>query len=181
MGLEEVKEEILSKAKREGDLIIKKMEAEAQKIIAEAEKRVKEIESKNHMDAERAAETLERKEIAKANFETKKRILQKKEDLIGAVFEKAASQIQKLPAEKNKAYFETLQGKASKQIGISTLYINQRDKNLAKDYKWLGTDISGGFIAETEDKSMRIDYSYDAFLDNVKNRNLSGIVNLVFK
>ena len=58
MGLEEVKEEILSKAKREGDLIIKKMEAEAQKIIAEAEKRVKEIESKNHMDAERAAETL---------------------------------------------------------------------------------------------------------------------------
>lgn len=181
MGLEELKKEILEKSQKQAESIIKNAMQEAAKIEQDSKKQIEELKKKHLIEEERMIEASERKEISSANFEVKKLLLQKKQKIIDTAFAETIHQIKKLDASKNREIFSRLLQKASGQIEIATLYINMKDKDLAKDYSWLNADIIGGFAAENKDKSVRVDYSYDTLLQSVRNRHMSEVVKILFK
>jgi V/A-type H+-transporting ATPase subunit E len=180
MGLEELKQEIVDKAVREADSILASAKEEASKITREAQAGARLLQKKAAEAAGKAAEAAERMELSKAEFEVKKQLLNRKQEMVNKVFAAAAKSVKEMNAGENAELFQKLLGKARGQMEIATLYINKKDKDLARDYSWLSTDISGGFIAENRDRTVRIDYSYGTFLENVKNRSLSEIVKVLF-
>lgn len=181
MGLDEVKNEILEKAKKEAKSITDSADKEALNTIADAKSKAKDFLNSAKEEVEKEIQTMERKEIAKANFEVKKQMLDKKQELITKVYEDTLEQIKKLDSKKNEQFFGKLLGKASKQIEISTLYLNKNDKNLAKDYSWFSADIFGGVIAENKEKTVKVDFSYDSILQSVKSKTMSDVVNILFE
>ncbi len=180
MGLEELRLEIIEKANKQAESIEETANQEAAKILDETKSKIKEMQKALSLETEKTILNVERKGIAKANFEVKKQLLDKKQELINKVFEESKGQIIALSVDKNKQIFEKLLAKAVSEIEISTLYINKKDKAFVKNYSWLSADIIGGFMAENKEKTMRIDYSYDTLLDTVKNKTIGEVVKVLF-
>ena len=181
MGLDEVKNEILEKAKKEAKSITDLAEKEASNIIADAKSKAKDFLKSANGEIEKEMQAMKRKELAKANFEVKKQMLDKKQELISKVYDEVSEQIKKLDSKKNEQFFGKLLSKASKQIEISTLYLNKNDKGFAKDYSWFSTGIIGGVIAENKEKTVKDDYSYDIILQTAKMKTMSDVVNILFE
>jgi len=181
MGLEELRGEILEKAEREAKAILDKADAEAAGIIRQAQQQVSEVQKQAKLESQKALENLERKELAKANFEVKKQVLGRKQAIIDDALEEARSMINSMDRTKRSNLFSKLLAKATVQMDIATVYINPKDKDLVKSYSWLSADIMGGLIVENRDKSMRIDYSFDTMLESAVSRNMSEIVKVIFR
>ena len=181
MGLDEVKNEILEKAKKEAKSIIDSAEKEASKITADAKSKAKDFLKFANDEIEKDLQTAERKEIAKANFEVKKQMLDKKQELISKVYDDALEQIKKLDSKKNGQFFGRLLEKSSNQIEVSILYLNKNDKDLAKDYSWFNANIIGGVVAENKEKTVKVDFSYDSILQSAKSKTMSDVVGILFE
>lgn len=180
MGLEEVKEEILNNARDDSNKQIEEAKKEAQEITNKAKKRISDYKIKLKDDKEELIENLKKMKIAQARSEAKKLVLDKKKELIDIVFEKAKQKLASLNDDKRKKYIQTLIGKAKNEIEVATVYCNKKDKNFLQALKCEETDIIGGIIVENKDKSIRIDYTFETLLDNVKENSLQEIARRLF-
>ncbi|MEK6876839.1 MAG: V-type ATP synthase subunit E family protein, partial [Nanoarchaeota archaeon] len=60
------------------------------------------------------------------------------------------------------------------------VYCNKNDAKLVKGFKAESSDITGGLIAENADGTVRVDYSFDTMLQNVKENELQKISKILF-
>src|SRR3990172_13260953 len=93
MGLDEVKQEILDKAKLEADSIIREAEQEARKIVDDFDKKVSDYRKESEANTKRVIDNLEKREIAQAEFDVKKRLLNKKKEIVDKAVIKAKEEI----------------------------------------------------------------------------------------
>lgn len=180
MGLEEVKEEILNSARSDSGKIIEEAKNEAQQILSKATKRVTEYKNKLKEDKKKLIENLEKMKIAQARSEAKKLILEKKKGIIDTVFEKSKQKLASLSDNEREKYIQKLIEKAKNEMEIVTVYCNKKDKKFLQDFECQETDIIGGVIVENKDRSIRIDYSFETMLDNVKEASLQEISKILF-
>lgn len=180
MGLEEVKEEILNSARNDTNKIIEEAKIEAQQILAKATKRISDYNNKLKEDKKKLIENLEKMKIAQARSEAKKLILDKKKEIIDDVFEKAKQKLASLSETKRGEYIQKLIEKAKNEMETATVYCNKKDKQFIGDFNYQETDIIGGVIVENQDGSVRIDYSFETMLNNVKEASLQKISKILF-
>jgi len=178
MGLEEVKQEVLLKGKKEADEIMGQAGKEAEAIISDAKERIRQMEKKNHEGLQRHLETMEKKELTKAKFEVKKLLFEAKKEIIDDVFDRAKNSLLKIKPNDNRKFMKSLLKKA--QVRVKYIYTNKRDKGLVKGFSWKEEAIAGGIILENADKSVRIDYSYNSLLEQTKENCLSDLAKLLF-
>jgi len=180
MGLEEVKEEILNNARNDSSKIIEEGKKEAQEIISKAKKRIDEHKEKLKDDKEKLIENLEKMKMAQARSEAKKLVLDKKKQIINNIFEKVKQKLSGLNDSERKKYIQKLTEKAKNEISIATVYCNKKDKKFLQDFRCEETDIIGGVIVENKDKSIRIDYSFETIMNNLKETSLQDIAKKLF-
>ena len=70
--------------------------------------------------------------------------------------------------------------KAKDDIGGENLYCNKNDAKFMKDFNAEAIDIMGGLIAENKDGTVRVDYSFDTMLQNIKENELQSINKVLF-
>ncbi|MGM5487539.1 MAG: V-type ATP synthase subunit E family protein [Nanobdellota archaeon] len=171
----------------------KETEAERQKILNEAKNKAKEIvsqaENEARQEEERRMEELEKQidfkrtqEIASAKLEQKKKKLMARKEMLDKVFTSVPPRLgKKLTAAKRKKLLQSLLKAAEKEIAIARVHCNTTDaKHISVDEKQT-TDMLGGLIAENKDGSVRIDYSFETLLDEVKNQYLADINRILFE
>ena len=180
MGLETVKEEIISNARNQERALLADARKEASEIIKKAEIRLEEIEEQSNVDAKRMIEAIRKQELASAELENKKAILEAKKQLIDAVFDDAGKKIEKLDSGKREYYLKKLLEKAKNDIEVATIYCNKKDIKLIENFNDEESDIIGGLIAENEDKTVRVDYSFGTILENIKENELQNINKILF-
>ncbi len=180
MGLEEVKEEIIRNAKEQEAALIAEARRGAGRIAKEAEKKIKEMEERIEAGIKKTADSIKKQEIASAEMENKKMLLDEKKNIIGAVFVDAKKRLQSLDDKKREAYIRKLLEKTINDIEVAYVYCNKKDVRFVKDLKALPADITGGLIAENKEKTVRVDYSFETMLQSIKENELQNISKLLF-
>lgn len=183
MGLDQVTKEILDNSKKEVDRILNEGREEAEKIMQQARDSIESHKKQVEEDAMKSVDNIEKREISAANFEIKKGKLDKKKEIIDKVFESVRQEMEKLPERKREEYLKKLFEKASKDIEICYVYANEADKDSVKKIK--GTDfkkaeIIGGLIAENKELTMKVDYSFEELLKNIKEKSLQELAKILF-
>ena len=182
MGLDEVKQEILDKAKLEADSIIREAEQEARKIVDDFDKKVSDYRKESEANTKRVIDNLEKREIAQAEFDVKKRLLNKKKEIVDKAVIKAKEETTAYSDSRKQEIINTLFEKAKKEIDVKVVYGNKKDK---KFIEILGVDfkersIEGGIIAETADGKINVDLSFEEIFEDIKDKELERIGSILF-
>lgn len=184
MGLEEVKQEILNHGEKQANSITKEGETEAQKIHAEALKKVEDYKVKSAEHTQNLVATMEKRELARASFDVRKKLLDKKKEIIDEVIDGVKEDIKKLPVAKQEQYIKNLIAKAKQEIDVKFVYANAKDKskvNKVKSVVFKPKPILGGIIAETSDTKISVDYSYEQLLETIREKHLQEIGSMLFR
>ena len=183
MGLEKVKQEILEKAKKEADLVVDAANAEAKAIMKAAEKKMQDYERVMEDDNGRAAELMKRREVASGELELQKQMLSAKNELIEGVFAQAREKLRSRSEKAREADVKSLLKAALQEMGVASVQCSDRDARFLEGdrLKVAGNgSMLGGIIAESEDGKLRVDYSYDTLLGQVKAKVLSDVAKKLF-
>src|SRR3989338_1510896 len=181
MGLEEVRKEIIEKAKREADSLLKEADKESKQLVSETKDRIEEYRKSADVQRDLQIASMEKVYSASANASAKSIILEKKKDIISKSFDESGKMIVK--QSKQKRYAENLLRKAEAEIQIGTVYCNKQDVSGIsgiKPYSVYAENISGGIIAENTDGTVRVDLSFDSILSDIKAKNLHTIAEILF-
>lgn len=180
MGLEAVKEEIIRNAKSREESLLAEAREEASKIMKEAEKDIGEFREKSDAETNKIIDALKKQELASAELENKKMILEIKKQLIEKVFIEAKKKLKGLSKEKRGACIKKLLERAKKDLGVVNVYCNKNDLDFLKGFDAKTADISGGLIAENKDGTIRVDYSFEALVQSIKDGELQSVNKLLF-
>ncbi len=180
MGLEAVKEEILNSAKEQSNSLLAEARKEANKIMREAENKIEEMKEKNDLETKKILDMIKRQELASAELENKKMILEAKKQVIENVFSEAKKKLESLDDKKREAYVKKLLEKAKSDIEVAHVYCNKRDIKFLKDFNAETAEIIGGLIAENKEKTIRVDYSFETLLQSIKENELQDINKMLF-
>lgn len=170
MGIEKVVEEIVSSAQKEARKIEKSGEEEVKKIISEAEERANVIKKQKIEEVKKIAEEMKKREEALARLEGRKRLMEKRKELTGEILEEIREKFLNLEGKEREEVLKALIKKAGKNWEV--VYVSRKDlgfvKKAFKNSKVEEIAISGGFILESADKSVRIDMSFENIFENLK-------------
>ena len=67
-----------------------------------------------------------------------------------------------------------------KDIEIAHIYCSSRDAKFIKEFDVQSADIIGGLIAENNERTVRVDYSFETLLQSIKENELQSIRKLLF-
>lgn len=180
MGLETVKEEVIRSAKEQESAILAEARKEASRIMKEAEARVKEMEEAGEAKSKKAIEAAKKQALASAEIESKKMILETKKQAIDRVFEEVKKSLDSMDEKKREAIIKNLLEKAGKELDVSFVYCNKGDSKFLKGVKTENISTLGGIISENNEKTIRVDYTFETSLESIKESEMQNINRLLF-
>ncbi len=187
MGLEEVVDDILDRAKADSALVAKAGNGKAAEIIKKAETEILVKEQRARDDLQRVKESEERKEMSDAALAAKKKLQNVKKELIESAYAGLSEKVADIPERERAKMLKTLFSKCALEISdIGKVYVNKKDVKLAgglvKSAKIsvLAENIIGGIIAESRDGKFRVDYSFGRFIETVKETRTKELSNALF-
>lgn len=184
MSLEKVREEVLEQARNSADAIMKAARAEAGALENQNKARMEQEKKAALEEISRLAEEIERQELSQAKLDAKNSLLKAKKELIEESFAKARQKLLKLGQEEKKNILATMLKRAQSQIKAAHAYCSKDDVQLVKklgNFSVNAASISGGLIAENEQKTIRLDLSYESILERVKEEHLTVIHKILFE
>lgn len=185
-GLLAITNEVLKDVQEEAQAIILKAENEAKQILKTAKEQADQNYQTIITQAKGKADNERRKIASLTEVEVRNRLLQMKEELVEAAFEKTIIKLEKFTAsEEYKDYLVNLIEKAAKQIKSKNLFVqvNVKDKTFLKETalntlsKKLNCKLTfsdkteefiGGCKIATEDGKITYDSTIDSRLRELK-------------
>jgi len=180
MGLEAVKEEILNSAKEQANSLIAEARREANRISRETEKKIEELQGKSEAETKRAIDIIKRQELASAELENKKMLLEAKKSVIESAFAEATTKLEALDDKKRESLMARLLEKARKDIDVAYVYCSKKDAKFLKNLNPEPAAIISGLIAEDREKIIRVDYSFETMLQGIKENELQSMSKILF-
>ena len=180
MGLETVKEEILSNAKQKADSVVSAAKSEAAKITGDANRKLEELKEKSAMDSKKQMDSIKRQEMAAAELESKKVVMESRKQIMLKLFDDVRDSIARMDDKKREALLKKLLDKTKQEFEIATIYCNKKDVKSFKGFNVQNIEIIGGFIAENADKTVRVDNTFETMLDSIKDEEMQMINKTLF-
>lgn len=191
MALDAVIEEIREKAGREAAELDASANAEVQRILSEAQKKVEEIKISTEEEVNRQTDHIRKQEMAAANLAVKREILNTQKEILDQVFSATVAAIANLPAQFHAKAATELLSRIAGEIPGGTVFCNSRDAaavqealsgvDALKGFTFGGSvEIDGGIVAESRDGSMQLDYSYHTFMTGIWESGLKDASHIMF-
>ena len=180
MGLESVKEEVIRNAMGNASSLLAEARKDAGRIMKEAEAKCEEMRAKNEAETKRAIDTLKKQELASAEIESRKLVLDAKKNAIDNAIADARKKLEALDDKKREQYIKMLLDKSKKEIDVAFVYCNKKDAKFVKGFEIINADLLGGLIGENKEKTIRVDYSFETLLESVMESELQNISKLLF-
>ncbi len=186
MTLDNVVDEIISKAKEDATALKKEGKSEAIYILKKAKANASEIEDNAVDYAKGMIETMEKKELASAKLQCKRIELDSRKDIIDKVFDKLREKVMMLDDKTKKKIYEKMIKKAVLEMADAKYaYVNSKDtglvKSIASGLEIKEADILGGVIVEDKDQNVRIDGTFESVLEDVRDESLKDISKVLFE
>ena len=185
MALENVINEIISQAEKQKQEIVDLGKQEAKKILEEAMHKAKEQSRLFGEETKKILDETKRREISALNIQLHKMFLETKKNILDELHMQLVEKIDKLDSNKRRELLQKLVEKARKELpDAKFIYCNERDKEVSSGIKNLkfasSVDCLGGVLVENEDRSVKINYTFDLLLQNVKEAYLNEVAKRIF-
>jgi V/A-type H+/Na+-transporting ATPase subunit E len=180
MGIEDIQKEVLSAAEHDAQQLKKDAEKKAREIVAVAKERTEEMRSSAKADLKKATEKERKKAIEAAHFESATGVLKLKKELMDAAIADAKAQLSSIPAEKRKKHIQALIKQAQKDIQVQHVLCSKKDMPFVQGFKVEEAPLSGGIIAENQDRTMRVDLSYNTIFSAIVEERVEEIYTTLF-
>lgn len=169
MGLEQVIDEVRTRADARAQEIVSEARAEAEQIVADAKAKAAEYEAKKLADGEKDAAQLKATATSHAEFESRKARLGAESEMRDALRSQILEAFNGLKKTDRNKHIKKLVATAKEAIPDGRIWSNETDANTAEKtgYDFAGTvDIAGGIIVESTDGKVRLDLSYETLIDD---------------
>ena len=181
MGLEKVKARVKKETDRRVREKVKAAEAEASEKIKSARKKAAEESKTFRQSLSEEIEQIKKRETASANLEISKANLDFRKKFTDQVFDSVRERLAKLPDKKRSSHVKALMKKAGREIDVALVRCSPKDrKHAGKDHKAENAEIMGGIIAESENGELRVDYSYETLISDMKETLVPEISKILF-
>lgn len=178
-------EKIRSSAVGESRKIEDDAEAQAQKRISDARIEADRILSKARADTDRKIASLKKSELAAASRNLKLRLLTAKNQEVEAVFAEALGRLSALSSEEKRGYYAAFLKKARREVDGFCLHCSKLDaplfSELEPSLEVLADLDSAGFVLENRQKTVRVDYTFERLLRQVKPLVQDDLLSVLFK
>lgn len=184
MGLERVIEEILASGEGQRAKILADAAAERRKVISAATSEGEAAKKARQKEAEQRAMMTKQQALSSAELEAKKHLLQEQNAILiqtkGQVLEALAS----LDTNARKSILEKLGQIAAKNLSKGVAHCRKDDERIFTPpsgfKKVADLKSAGGILAESEDGAYRMDLTFEVLLDDVWNRDVQKIYEILF-
>ena len=186
MALEDILSRIKEETDREIDTIIGEAKVEKEKRLKEAQRVLEEEKEREIKKAKVSIENWKKAEIAKIKQEARKKIIQLKEGIIKECFNEVLERFKKIDGQSYRKIVEKWMKSAMAEIGNDIVIIAFRDEDrevaekLGLEVKKGKEKVLGGFIAQSKDGDVIIDYRIESIMEREKNTLRAEIGNLLF-
>lgn len=186
MSLDVVMEKIRSSAVGESRKIEDMAEAQAQKRIDEARIEAERILSRARADTDRRISSLKKSELASANRNLKLKLLTAKNQEVEALFAEALGRLSALSSDEKREYYGPFLRKARREVDGFYLHCAKLDSPLFSelDSSLEGVadlESSAGFILENRQRTVRVDYTFERLLRQIKPLIQDDLLSILFK
>ncbi len=180
MGLEAVKEEIIASAKKEGEGILAKAEADVKEMAQRVKREIDEHRAKLAKQVTDELRSLRDNELSRGRLEARKAALEAKSQLIKEVFGMAREKLSHESKEQRKKRTMHLLDIAQGGLSIGSVVADPQDKQLFPGFEVGSADLNGGFLVKDKEGKVSLDFTYDAILEQVKEKELGAIAKILF-
>ena len=180
MGIEKVKERVLAEARERSAQIVELAKKRASEITASAEKQLQARDKSFGEQLSGEVAQVGRREAASAKLDGQKLALSFRKGYVDGLFGEVRARLTGLPEGVRAGHVRRLLEKASSELEIGVVYCCRRDVKLVRNFKVKEADILGGIIAESASGEFRVDYSYDALLEQLRERLLPALNEVLF-
>ncbi len=185
MSLDKLASEIESMAKAEAKKIANDSKAEAKRISDEAKTSVKEYREDAVSQAERMSEQIAVETIAAARQRNQKRLLVARRAELDAAWEEVISQVGSADLKGREGILDSLLEKAAAEAGedmvLRPVAVDRDTLSNSSDFQ-IGEDIDGlgGFVLESTDGSVLMDYRFEGRLRDAWDTSLGEVSSTLF-
>lgn len=192
MGIEIITTKIIEEARAEGKEIIEKAEQDVARILADAEKKVAEIKVNSYEVSTNEKNKAIHQKKAVADIDERKLLLQKKQDMIDACFEKAADVIASMGEDDTVNFLSNLVIQTGLKDG--TIILNAKDKKITeKLLKTLADKIAeSNFVVSDEDGDFKgglkllhgkrqLNATIESLIEEERNRSAQLVAEMLFE
>ncbi|MBI5159262.1 hypothetical protein HY992_04030 [Candidatus Micrarchaeota archaeon] len=173
MPLEELREEILEKSKKETYEVLKEADLEAKKVLLDAKTRGEQEIENARQEATKVIERQKSERLSAARLEAKMILAEAKEESVKAVQEEAWNSLEKIRKGRDyeKLLRELIQKATDAIDGIAVIHANKQDLKTAKKIvEEIRTatvsndaiDCAGGALVTSKDGRVRVDATFEA-------------------
>jgi V/A-type H+-transporting ATPase subunit E len=183
MTLDALANEIATQAKAEAELIIADAKQQANKIEDKAKYEAMNFSKDAQSRAERESSQLSVELVASAKQANQKHMLIARREELDDTWEAIRSSVGSPDLEGRSKILSELLSEASKNGGDMILRpVSTDSKVLEKSDFTLGDDVEGlgGFILESKDGSIVLDYRFDSRLDKAWKENIREVNDILF-
>ncbi len=183
MGLENVVSDILKSAQDEVSAITAERDSEVSKIIDEAKRTGERTTGEMVASAETEAGRISKQELSGANLEVRRMILNMRKEILDETYRQALKRIREQDsAALLRSLIDAYSGDATR------VYSSQQDRSTVeqlcadRSIKYAGDiDCIGGILLETDDRTVRLDYTFDTIMDEVSERSMKQVSQILFE
>ena len=186
MSLENLAEKIASAAKSEADEVIKAANEQASEIINSAKSEASIMENNSTEKVNKEVSQLAVEVVASAKQANQKRVLIAKRDELDSTWKSVQELVGSGKLSGRKTLLESIVKDAdnseNKGMILRPVAIDRGVLSKSGSSFKLGDDIEGlgGFILESKDGSISLDYRFDSRLDSCWNDNIKNVSEILF-
>lgn len=170
MGLEQVVADVQRATETKAQSIVEDAKAEAAKLLDAARSDVDAYTNRVMARAQQDADQEHARIVSAAEFEARKMVLTKENDLRAKLRSAIVDGLAKLDAGVRKDHLAKLVQTAQATISSGTLFVTASDADqLPADHGYTvdaSLKAAGGLIVESEDRELRLDLRYETLLDD---------------
>ena len=180
MGLDNVKEEIITEAEEKASALLKEAKSEVQKIRDTAKEEISQYRTEMEAHQKHIFETLSRKMLAQARFDAQRLLMNSRKECITEIVEAVQEKLLTLGKAEKKAFLQNLLARAQEEMTVARVHVNKQDISLVSTVSVFPGEISGGLIAMDKEGKISIDFSSDALLKEAHQELLVELSEVLF-
>jgi V/A-type H+/Na+-transporting ATPase subunit E len=183
MALDNVVDEILESARRQADQILKTAEKDRDATLKQAKEEVSSRRVAMQKETDIAIKRLRQQELSSAELEEKRIVLNARKEMLDRTFDEVNQQLEGMSPSERKRLYGVILEKGRKVIPEPRVYCPVGDAKLLatkNGEKVEEIKMGPGLILESEDGSVRVDYSFKTILEGVWEKELKGVSNILF-
>jgi len=179
MGLEKVKDDIISEAKEKAEEIRKEKEQEKEEILEEAREEAEKIKEKAEEETEEKKESMEQKKLSNARMKARETKLKAKEEKIDEAFEHLRQRIRNMSGSEKKEFVQNAIDTAKFEVG--SLKVSDSFESTVEELNYDSERIEEpGIVLVSENGERRQSYTVERIARDFRDQNRKSLVEVLF-